>query len=201
MAKSVLDFFKPMRGEAIARLRTNSIGLVSLSILAHLLPVPTPWRAFDTVWKQRPASAPYYYTCAAELLVFGLLALNVLQALFALKYPRAPLPPPPSAPATPVKSPLQSTPARQWRLQSSTPNASPQRQKAFSTYVPSPLHHPPSASSQAEVSFTSSVSSVPGSPASPLAAYRGRHQPSVGRAFDGSLLSRLAREDSDDEDS
>ncbi len=65
----------------------------------------------------------------------------------------------------------------------------------------------------------SSVSSVPGSPSSPLAAYRGRHSASVGRAcvcactparvltrsfkgaFDGLALSRLARDDSDDDDS
>ncbi len=136
-ATSILDWFKPLRSEAVARLRTNSVGLVGLAILSNLLPVPSLWRAFDVVWQRRPVTAPYYYLCAvgawnshvlpsifsdgaaAELLLLGVFALNVLQASYALKYPRAPLPPPPS-PATPAKTPL-SPPSRQWRLQGLTP--------------------------------------------------------------------------------
>ena len=137
---SVLDWFKPLRSEAIARLRTNSVGLVGLAILSNLLPVPSLWRAFDVVWQRRPVAAPYYYLCAVgawhavispcthaklydtELFTLGVLALNVLQAAYALKYPRAPLPPPPS-PAKPAKTPL-SPPTRQWRLQGLTPTVS-----------------------------------------------------------------------------
>ncbi|TBU41478.1 hypothetical protein BD309DRAFT_1002434 [Dichomitus squalens] len=205
----LLDWFKPLRSEAIARLRTNSVGLAGLAILSHLLPVPSPWRAFHTVWGRNVGSGPYYYICAAELLVVGVFALNILQAAYALNYPRAPLPPPPS-PAKPPKNTPWSPPTRQWRLQGLTPSPSPQRQKAFSSYAPSPVSTPSrtinytipgSAMSPPDASFLSSVSSVPPSPSSPLAAYRGRHSASVGRAFDGSLLSRLAKDDSDDDDS
>lgn len=47
--------------------------------------------------------------------------LNIAQALYALKYPRTPLPPTPSV-ATPRKATPLSPPARQWRLQGITPN-------------------------------------------------------------------------------
>ncbi len=63
-ATSILDWFKPLRSEAVARLRTNSVGLVGLAILSNLLPVPSLWRAFDVVWQRRPVTAPYYYLCA-----------------------------------------------------------------------------------------------------------------------------------------
>ncbi|EIW53651.1 uncharacterized protein TRAVEDRAFT_133127 [Trametes versicolor FP-101664 SS1] len=204
---SLLDWFKPLRSEAIARLRTNTVGLVGLVILSNLLPVPSPWRAFDVVWQRRPTSAPYYYLCAAEIALLAVLLFNVVQASYALKYPRVPPPPPPSPARKAKDTPL--SPARQWRLSSSTtPNSSPQRQKAFSSYAPSPVSTPSrivnytipgSVASPPDASFASSMS-VPGSPASPLAAYRGRHSASVGRAFDGSLLSRLAKDDDEDED-
>ncbi|KAI0672498.1 hypothetical protein C8Q78DRAFT_971314 [Trametes maxima] len=203
---SVFDWFKPLRGEAVARLRTNTVGLVGFAVLSNLLPLPAVWRAFDVVWRQRPVSTPYYYICAAELALLSIFFFNILQAGYALKYPRLPPPPPPS-PAKSVKSTPLSPPSRQWRLSGLTPNSSPQRQKAFSSYAPSPVSTPSrtinytipaSVSSPPDASFASSMS-VPGSPASPLAAYRGRHSTSVGRAFDGSLLSRLAKEDSDEE--
>ncbi|CDO71520.1 hypothetical protein BN946_scf184910.g19 [Trametes cinnabarina] len=206
---SVLDWFKPIRSEAIARLRTNSVGLVGLVIFTNLLPVPSLWTAFDVIWHSKPTTAPYYYLCAVELGLLALLVFNVLQAGYALKYPRAPLPPPPSSAKAAKSTPLSPPAARQWRLSGISPQASPQRQKAFSSYAPSPVSTPSrtinytipsSVSSPPDASFASSVS-VPGSPASPLAAYRGRHSTSVGRAFDGSLLSRLARdEDSDEEE-
>ncbi|KAJ3015780.1 hypothetical protein NUW54_g949 [Trametes sanguinea] len=188
---SVLDWFKPIRSEAIARLRTNSVGLVGLVIFTNLLPVPSLWRAFDVVWQGRPTSAPHYYLCAAELGLLTLLAFNVLQAGYALKYPRAPLPPPPSPAKSAKSTPLSPPASRQWRLSGMSPQASPQRQKAFSSYAPSPVSTPSrtinytipgSVSSPPDASFASSIS-VPGSPASPLAAYRGRHSTSVGREY------------------
>ncbi|KAI8972438.1 hypothetical protein BD414DRAFT_500311 [Trametes punicea] len=204
---SLLDWFKPIRSEAIARLRTNSLGLVGTVIFSNLLPVPSLWKAFDVVWRGRPASTPYYYLCLAELALLAILVCNIAQAGYALKYPRAPLPPPPS-PAKAAKSTPLSPPSRQWRLSGISPNSSPQRQKAFSSYAPSPVSTPSrtinytipaSVSSPPDASIASSVS-LPGSPASPLAAYRGRHSAAVGRAFDGSLLSRLAQDDSDEEE-
>ena len=139
---SLVDWFKPLRSEAIARLRMNAVGLVGLTIFTNLLPVPSPWKAVDVVWRQRPTSAPYYYLCLAgtslhasprylvrlhedviELAMFAMFLFNVLQASYALKYPRAPLPPPPS-PAKPPKSTPLSPPSRQWRLSGLTPNVS-----------------------------------------------------------------------------
>ena len=52
--------------------------------------------------------------------MFGVLALNVLQAAYALQYPHTPLPPPPSPAKHPKNTPL-SPPTRQWRLQGLTP--------------------------------------------------------------------------------
>ncbi|KAI0357873.1 hypothetical protein OH77DRAFT_1422008 [Trametes cingulata] len=206
---SVLDWFKPLRSEAIARLRTNVVGLVGFAVLSNLLPVPSFWRAFDVVWQRRQVSAPYYYLCAAELALVAILLLNILQAAYALKYPRVPPPPPPSPAKSAARNTPLSPPSRQWRLSGITPNSSPQRQKSFSSYAPSPVSTPSrtinytipsSLSSPPDASFASSIS-LQGSPASPLAAYRGRHSASVGRAFDGSLLSRLAKDESDEEES
>jgi len=203
-ATNILDWLKPSRGEALARLRTNGLGLLTLTIFTNLLPLPSPWVAIATVRKNTPVSTFYYGLCALEVLALALLGLNILQASYALKYPRAPpaVPPPPPSPNVNHASP------RKWHLRNMSPNPSPQRQKSF-TYAPSPASTPsrtlnytipPSATPGFDSSFTSSVGSVPPSPASPLAAYRGRHSVASGRALDGSLLSRLAREDSDEDE-
>lgn len=141
---------------------------------------------------------------AAEIALLAVLLFNVAQASYALKYPRVPPPPAPSPARKAKDTPL--SPARQWRLSSSTtpnvrfcieqlglnlpwtsPQSSPQRQKAFSSYAPSPVSTPSrivnytipgSVASPPDASFASSMS-IPGSPASPLAAYRGRHSASV----------------------
>ncbi|KZT69237.1 hypothetical protein DAEQUDRAFT_765562 [Daedalea quercina L-15889] len=203
VATNILDWLKPPRGEALARLRTNSLGLLTLTVLTNLLPLPPPWTAVSTIRKNAPVGTFYYAFCAVEVLALAVLGLNILQASYALRYPRTqpPGPPPPPSPKVNHASP------RKWHLNNITPNPSPQRQKSF-TYAPSPASTPsrtlsysipPSATPAYDSSFASSVGSVPGSPASPLAAYRGRHTVAAGRAFDGSLLSRLARDD-DEED-
>ncbi|OCH96271.1 hypothetical protein OBBRIDRAFT_765793 [Obba rivulosa] len=205
VAVDITEWLKPPRSEALARLRTNSLGLITLAILTHLLPLPSPWTALAVVRERISAGSAYYYLCLFELLAVTIMLFNVAQSLYALKYP-SPLPPPSPSPAkTAPVSP--SPPPRQWRLKGLTPTSSPQRQKAFS-YVASPVSTPsrtlnysiPPSGTPLDASFSSSLSSsVPSTPASPLAAYRGRHGASTGRAFDGSLLSRL-RPDSDDED-
>ncbi|KAH9941972.1 hypothetical protein B0H21DRAFT_541805 [Amylocystis lapponica] len=200
---AILDWFKPSPHEALARLRSNSLGLLTLTILTNLLPLPSPWDAISAL-RRNTTSTPYYILCALEVLVLALLALNVLQASYAIKYPRVSHSPHPPTPAKP--SPM-ATPVRQWRLNGLSPNSSPQRQKSFS-YVPSPVSTPsrtlnytiPPTTTTPDASFASSAPSVPATPASPLAAYRGRHSTHIGRAFDGSLLNRLTHEVSDDED-
>ncbi|KAH9839715.1 uncharacterized protein C8Q71DRAFT_460234 [Rhodofomes roseus] len=203
-ATTILDWLKPPRGEALARLRTNGLGLLTLTVLTNLLPLPSPWVAIATVRKNLPVSTFYYGLCALEVLVLAILGLNILQASYALKYPRAQAapPPPPPSPKANHASP------RKWHLSNLSPNPSPQRQKSFN-YAPSPASTPsrtlnytipPSAALGYDTSFTSSIGSVPGSPASPLAGYRGRHSVASGRAFDGSLLVRLAHENSDEDE-
>ncbi|EMD39119.1 hypothetical protein CERSUDRAFT_93160 [Gelatoporia subvermispora B] len=207
IALEIAEWLKPSRGEALARLRTNSLGLLMLTILTSLLPLPSPWTAIDVVRERKPAGIMYYYLCVLESLALAVLLFNVAQSSYALKYPR-PAPVSASAPSpAPTKSaPVSpSPPPRQWRLKGLTPNSSPQRQKAFS-YAASPVSTPsrtlnysiPSTASPLDASFSSFSSSIPPSPSSPLAAYRGRHGASTGRAFDGSLLSRL-RPDSDED--
>ncbi|KAI0924469.1 hypothetical protein AcW2_005348 [Taiwanofungus camphoratus] len=199
-SSAVVDWLKPQRSEAVVRLRTNTIGFVTFTVLTNLLPFPSPWTAFAVLRERSEVNIFYYGLCAFEVFVLAVLGLNVLQASYALKYPRASHPLPPS----PAKSISVSSPPRQWRL---SPNSSPQRQKSFS-YASSPVSTPsrilnytipPTASTPADASF-SSFGSVPASPASPLAAYRGRRSTAAGRAFDGALLSRLARDDSDDDE-
>ncbi|EPT01150.1 hypothetical protein FOMPIDRAFT_1049125 [Fomitopsis schrenkii] len=204
-ATNILDWLKPSRGEAIARLRTNALGLLTITIITNLLPLPSPWTAVATVRGRAPVNTLYYGLCALEVFALALLAMNILQASYALKYPRAQIPPP-----APPPSPAKASPAsqRKWHLNSITPTSSPQRQKSF-TYAPSPASTPSrtlnysipaSATPLFDSSFASSVGSVPGSPSSPLAAYRGRHKMASGRALDGSLLGRLAQAADDDEE-
>ncbi|KAI0732184.1 hypothetical protein C8Q72DRAFT_819528 [Fomitopsis betulina] len=204
-ATNILDWLKPSRGEAIARLRTNSLGLLTIAILTHLLPLPSPWTAVATIRGHAPVNTLYYGFCALEVLALSLLAVNILQASYALKYPRTQTPTP-----APLPSPAKTNPAspRKWHLNNVTPTSSPQRQKSF-TYAPSPTSTPSrtlnysipaSATPLFDSSFASSVGSVPGSPSSPLAAYRGRYTMASARALDGSLLSRLAQAAEEDED-
>ncbi|KAF9819320.1 hypothetical protein IEO21_02208 [Rhodonia placenta] len=203
---TIADWLKPSRGEAMARLRTNGLSLLTAVVLTHLLPVPSPWTAISVLRERIPASGVYYLLCSVEVLLLAVLSINILQATYALKYPHATVVPPPRP--SPAKTVGASSPQRQWRLKGLSPDSTPQRQKSFS-YAASPVSTPsrtlnytipPSAPSPFDSSFSSSVGSVPGSPSSPLAAYRGRHSTVAGRAFDGSLLSRLARAASSSED-
>ncbi len=45
------DFLKPRRNEAVARIRTNGMGLVAVLIITNLLPLPSPWTAFRVIWE------------------------------------------------------------------------------------------------------------------------------------------------------
>lgn len=134
-ATNILDWLKPSRGEAIARLRTNSLGLLTIAILTHLLPLPSPWTAVATIRGHAPVNTLYYGFCALgtrvssgyvssthihpiEVLALSLLAVNILQASYALKYPRTQTPTP-----APLPSPAKTNPAspRKWHLNNVTP--------------------------------------------------------------------------------
>jgi len=122
------------------------------------------------------------------------LSINVLQSVYALKYPRAPLPPTPLSKSHKALSPPANNPKLKRKLGSLSPNTSPQRSFS-SSYASSPLSTPsrtlnytvPSSSpfnSSINSSFGSSVgnASIAGA-GSPLAAYRGKHADRVGREF------------------
>ncbi|GBE86542.1 hypothetical protein BKA93DRAFT_817486 [Sparassis latifolia] len=204
-SSSLFDSLKLPRSEALARLRTNTIGIFILTVLTTLLPLPSLWTALSIVRSHAPVSTLYYTLCLLEVLAIFVFSTNILQASYALRYPRVSHPPPPPSPAKNINmSPL----ARPLKGLSASTSSSPQRQKSF-TYATSPVSTPSrtinytipsSANAPFDTSFASSLPSPPASPASPLAAYRGKHASAVGRAFDGSLLSRLARVESDDDD-
>ncbi|KDQ62400.1 hypothetical protein JAAARDRAFT_30307 [Jaapia argillacea MUCL 33604] len=211
------DWLKPSRSEALVRVRNSAFALLTVLLVTSLLPLfYSPIACLKVLWSQ-PETDPNQWRrtmCASEVMVIGVLGLNILQGAYALKYPRAPLPPLPS-PAKTIKSPA-TTPAQR-RFKVLSPQSSPQQQKPFSastsSYPPSPLSTPsrtvqytfPSPS-PFNTSLNSSSMSLPSSPSpmpplsSSLAAYRGKHSTSVGRAFDGSLLMRLSAQDSDDDD-
>ncbi|KAF9233730.1 hypothetical protein BU15DRAFT_53498 [Melanogaster broomeanus] len=201
-AKHVTDFSKPYKNEAVLRLRNTSLSLLTLILLTYLLPVPSLWTAVNVV-RSEGGVGGIWAVCAAELAVAGLLGLNLIQAAVAIQCPRNPLPPLPSSPAKNLLTP-QSQKKRRSILSSVT---SPQAQRSFtSSYVHSPVSTPsrtihysmPSTPSPFGVSLGSSTSSVPSTPSPSLAAYHGRHPPSLGHSFNGSTLNRFAGDSDDD---
>ncbi|KIK95492.1 hypothetical protein PAXRUDRAFT_378968 [Paxillus rubicundulus Ve08.2h10] len=200
-AKHLSDFSKPYKNEAVLRLRNTTMSLLALILLTHLLPVPSLWTAFNVVRGGSDVGA-VWAVCAAELSLSGLLGLNLIQAAVAIRYPRSPLPPPFTPPAKGITTP-QGQKKRRTIL---SPGTSPQAQRSFTpSYVPSPASTPsrtlhysmPSTPSPFGVSLGSSAS-MPSTPSPSLAAYHGRHPPSLGQPFNASTLSRLTG-DSDEE--
>ena len=53
MSSKVLDWFKPHRSAAVARLRTNGLGLLVVLIVTTLLPLPSPFTALRLVLGSR----------------------------------------------------------------------------------------------------------------------------------------------------
>ncbi|KAI0692435.1 hypothetical protein BC835DRAFT_52957 [Cytidiella melzeri] len=187
---TILDRLKPPRSEAVARVRTNGVGLFVVLIATNLLPLPGPYEAIRLVWqsynyrfKGREAVTVWWVLCLAEIVVLATLTFNVLQATYALRFPPPALPQP--TPSTPrpkpmggaVKSPDGSAGLNQSqrKLIASTPTSAPQPQKSFSSsfYASSPASSPSrmlnystvSGAGGADTSFGSSfASSLPGSP-------------------------------------
>ncbi|KAI6010405.1 hypothetical protein PISMIDRAFT_680512 [Pisolithus microcarpus 441] len=207
-AKDIPDCIKPYRNEALIRLRNSSVCLVALVVTTHLLPVPSLWTAANVVRDGEQRDTGFLWgICATELGFLALLILNIVQAAFALKYPRKPH----HSHVSPTKS-LQVTPKSQSKRQPIlSPNAStgpraPQR--TSSLYNSSPLSTPsrtlyysmPSTPSSFNISLTSSTSSMPPTPSPSLGAYHATHGGSMGQPFDGLTLSALADAQSDEED-
>ena len=123
-AQNLLDWLKPRRSVAIARLRKNGFALAVALVVTQLAPVvPSP---LSCLWllisDGRGMSGPMRWACwigelltlqltktpstdvCTELAVFAILSANILQAYLGLKYP-----PPP---CNPVDSPARRAQAR-----------------------------------------------------------------------------------------
>ncbi|KAF5379476.1 hypothetical protein D9615_006650 [Tricholomella constricta] len=209
LLQTVSNHLKPHRAEALQRIRVNAFCFLLVIIFTNLLPLPTLQGALRVVLSSnRPerwaADWPYRWFCIAE-------------AVYAVKYPRAPLPPTPARP----KTLFDDAPGKR-AFKILSPNSSPQPQKAFSMsqsasfsttaspsrYATSPLstpsrviHYPsvlPGASTNTQASSTSSMP-FHATPSPVVSAYRGKHSSSVGRALDESFLGRMPPLELDDE--
>ncbi|KAG6841014.1 hypothetical protein C0991_002644 [Blastosporella zonata] len=156
----------------------------------------------------------YRWFCITEVALASVFAFNILEGVYAVKYPRSPVVPTPGE----TKSVFQTqTPKRSFNILS--PQSSPQPQKAFSTshsasfaastsnYPASPLstpsrivHYPSIAASSTNTNASSTSTMLFHSTPSPaVAAYRGKHSNSAGRALDESFLGRIPPPESDEE--
>ncbi|KAJ7126900.1 hypothetical protein C8R44DRAFT_779838 [Mycena epipterygia] len=212
--QSIGNYFKPHRTEALLRIRTNAFAVLLIAVLSSLVSwipaLPTALAIALSGKRHRSWSSDWIYgaLCTIEVGAVVLLSLNILQAAYAVKYPRAPLPPSPS-PAKPKGIHMAPpTPQRSLRL---SPNSSPQPQKSFSfgasgsalqsstsTYPSSPVSTPsrvlhysiPPASSTS--TFMSSTSTTMHTPSPILSTYLGKHGGEYNaRPFDGAFLSEL----------
>ncbi|KAF8627014.1 hypothetical protein AX15_004595 [Amanita polypyramis BW_CC] len=137
----VLDALKPHRAEALQRVRTNAFCLVLLIILSYLLPIPSISNAFSHTLRLRsttkffdergrrvvstvPVSVPpikwsldaaYSWVCTIESAVVTIFLFNVLQGIYALKYPRT----------TPHLTPSSTSPSRSKKSAPTTPTSHP----------------------------------------------------------------------------
>ncbi|KAJ7364108.1 hypothetical protein DFH08DRAFT_838362 [Mycena albidolilacea] len=219
----ITDYFKLHRADALLRVRSNFFTLLLIAVLSTLVPripaLPTALAVALSSRRYRWGTTDWIYTwfCILEVGAVALLSLNILQAVYAVKYPRAPPPPPP----TPAKSKAvhvpAPTPKRAFRL---SPNSSPQLQKSFSfgtsgsvlqssstsAYPSSPVSTPsrvlnyslpPSSSTSTFVSSTSSINT----PSPILSTYLGKHGGEyIARPFDGAFLAEIRNHPDSDEE-
>ncbi|KAM6497439.1 hypothetical protein JOM56_007912 [Amanita muscaria] len=135
MLSRLVDALKPHRAEALQRVRTNAFCLLVLVVLSYLLPIPSVFTAFNHAATRLmvPGRSPeldgikpwtviavppqpqmwstewvFGWLCTLEAAAVTIFLLNLLQGVYALKYPRAAPPPTPSK--SPHKS-LTSTPS------------------------------------------------------------------------------------------
>jgi hypothetical protein len=109
---------KPHPNEALLRLRSSSLALLSVFLVTNLLPLPNPLHAWKVVFSGHAGGGPIWWgLCCAELALLSILLLNTLQSIYAIKYPRAPLP---SGPSSTKRLKIASTPAPKTKKRLST---------------------------------------------------------------------------------
>ncbi|KAF8991065.1 hypothetical protein BDQ17DRAFT_314527 [Cyathus striatus] len=220
---AISNHFKPYRAEAILRLRINTFCFLATVVLSYLLPVPGIFNAVRVVLKeshheQWTMEWLVLWVCRFEIAIAGIFGFNVLQSIYAIRYPRAPFSPIQS-PAhskkrTPASAPV--TPKRTFKLPVS-PSTTPLPQKAFafspsastslgmstsSTYPASPVSTPSRVLQYSVLSpspnTSTSTAGVLATPSPIISAYKGKHSSSIGRGLDSSLLGMLAKENDDE---
>ncbi|KAK0484592.1 hypothetical protein IW261DRAFT_1560244 [Armillaria novae-zelandiae] len=196
----ISNYIKPHRAEAIARIRTNTFFLVLLAVATHLLPVPSLLRAIRAVSSSSDAyDGIYGYLCLLEVALSSVLVYNILQSVYAVKYPRPTSPPSSSAKAKRKTIQASPTPARRLS-QLVTPKKTSDPSFVPSSSVPHPTASPlrytlPNSSTNT----FASTSSLPPTPSPVVSAYRGKQlTSSMGRPVDGAFISRLMSEHDDD---
>ncbi|KAF8655944.1 hypothetical protein AX16_002851 [Volvariella volvacea WC 439] len=142
---SVTNHFRPHRAEAIQRVRSNVLCLVSTLALSNLLPVvPSLQYAVLMVLKK---SGPdkwgndwvFKWCCILEVTFATIFVFNICEAALALKYPRASSDSA-SAQAKAKVAPATGTPSSTTRpFKSLSPFTSPQPQKPFAYSLSSSL--------------------------------------------------------------
>ncbi|KAJ4474476.1 hypothetical protein J3R30DRAFT_682907 [Lentinula aciculospora] len=225
---SFTNCFRPHRGEAVVRLRSNAFGLVSVFISTWLLPVPSVVSAMRMLLSGTRPQSNFSSGNGSE---WSTRKVFCVLALYALKYPRKPFAPSALSPAKKsnplgVFSPESAKKPFHIISPNSTPKSksgifSPGQSLAFSQskssqYPPSPLSSPSrvirysmppkggSSEGGINASISSSMSTIPPtpSPSTTLAsAYRGKHASSFqgGRPMDGLFLSQMTGDDDEEE--
>ncbi|KAK0205464.1 hypothetical protein DFS33DRAFT_1383370 [Desarmillaria ectypa] len=212
----ISNYIKPHRAEAIARIRTNTFFLVLLAVATHLLPVPSLLRAFRAVSSSSDGyDGTYGYLCLLgassqsfgspltvekEVALSSVLVYNILQSVYAIKYPRQ-IPPLPASSAKAKRKTIQASPTPARRLsQLVTPKKTSDPSFVPSSSVPHPTASPLRYTLPGSSTNTfASTGSLPPSPSPVVSAYRGKQlMSSVGRPVDGAFISRLMSENDDD---
>ncbi|KAF9260179.1 hypothetical protein L218DRAFT_617167 [Marasmius fiardii PR-910] len=212
---TIANYFHPTRGEALLRIRANSLCLLGVCIVTYLLPLPSIPSSILVVtskgYDDGEGSFGWWWWGISlfEVIITVLCSYNIVEGLYAIKYPRTPLPPPHLSPLKKKQGLVMSpSPARPSSILS--PNATPSKMfnsstntqsLSFSTgsfrgsttpgkYATSPFstpsrvvryNMPPQPGSTASVATTnaSSTSTMPPTPSPVVSAYRGK-QSSMG---------------------
>lgn len=60
----VTDWLKPRKSEAVIRIRINGLGIIAAFITTQLLPLPSPWHAFQVVSGKIDSMGVWWVVCA-----------------------------------------------------------------------------------------------------------------------------------------
>ncbi|KAK7033543.1 hypothetical protein VNI00_012767 [Paramarasmius palmivorus] len=213
-------YFRPLKAEALVRVRVNVLCLLTLCLATYLFPIPSIPSSIRAVlseggWKLGKIVE------LLEVAITSICAYNILEGLYAIKYPRAP--PPPSNASPMKKKPglvMSPSPAKR-PLSIISPNTTPNKlfpspslstslshSLSTSKYAQSPLTTPsrvmkysmPLPSST--TTNASSTSTMPPTPSPIVSAYRGKQRSSgsSGRPIDGLYLSQMHKEEESEEE-